>query len=273
MVIGSKLAACVIAVILAATNIAVGDPSLPGMYPRELQSFLLPDPVEWVLNDLIEIGTRWTHHRLIDRERAIKNSYLGSITVLDAVQDTDPYDFYLHYKLNRFLGVEVTREDIKATAVTHFDGHPDGTLVLDGPIVALVGRYSSDSSLTPFVSLGLFVANARVIHNPKWHYGFGGSNRDADYQAWLDAGSPPNPNGGYTRTLEPRSTLGFTLAAGCSTKLYGDALLAELFGRYHHVSSDVHYYLSRNGKIIDDRGIFRFPMNSLALGLGIKYSF
>lgn len=246
---------------------------MPPMYPAELVKEIAPAPLKWALGTRITAGTRLTYHRLMDNERDISNSFLGSITVLDDIQDTDPYDFFFQVDINNYLSIEITREELKALIVTFHDGHTDGILIMDGPIISIVGSWPNRSRYTPYVSFGVAWMDADVEHNPKWHYGFGGENRDADYAAWVAAGMPPNPNNGYTRTLAPKGNLGYALTAGFTANLYKKMLSAEAFVRYIDINATVHYYMSRYDQVVDDRGDYRFPMSSMAAGVGIRYSF
>jgi hypothetical protein len=262
---------------------------LPADYPSELRRAKVvpeveqPAPVkEPVLRetggfnflDRLEVGTRVNYFLLLDDSRDITKSFLGSITKLKALQNYYPNELFVSFDITDWLALEAGYEEITAKAVTENDKHSDGIFMYDGPGVSVVGRMANDTVFTPFVSIGAAMMNAKMKLNPVWHHGFGGTPEEKEkaYQAWLKAGSPPWPNGGRERTLDPEDQTAVLLALGCDMDLTSSVSM-RVFANYMSLSARTHYYLSTKGKITEDRHYATFPLDNVSAGVGVKYCF
>lgn len=188
----------------------------------------------------LEIGTRITHVVLLEDSKGepYNGSFVGSITMLKEDQDYLPTKFYVQYKFMPCLGVGLSYDRVSAEAWDH--GGTDGTTVLSGPLLYLLGCYPNSTKFTPFCELGA-----------------------AFYSADFDEDSGWGPNKEFVLD----DTDGFYLALGCDYRLH-DWWSLNIYGRYVNVDVDGVYNL--NGDYRED---VLFTMSHLAFGIGAKFTF
>ncbi|MGQ9661343.1 MAG: hypothetical protein ACUVWX_03280 [Kiritimatiellia bacterium] len=224
-----------------------------------------------IISERLRLGLRLVYRSLLDRKRTLANTFLGSINELDLMQTSFPAGLFAQWLFNDYLAAEIAWEHLRVKTVTAFDKHTDGTFDLAGPMLTLIGRYPNRSRFTPAGGIGLFFINAEFENDPIWHNGFD-FDRVEEYYAWLEAGSPSWPNGGKQRTIDAKDARGTVFAAGCEIRI-AKRFWGEVSLRFVQAAVDGHYYISRYGKIIDNRGITSFPMSHLSCGIGLMYSF
>ncbi|MCX7591468.1 MAG: hypothetical protein N2255_07555 [Kiritimatiellae bacterium] len=224
-----------------------------------------------VVGDRLRVGTRLIHRSLLDSRRGIENSFLGSITELDLEQTHWPSVFFAQWFFNEYVALEAGWERFRVKTITEFNRHSDGTFHLSGPLLLVLGRYPNHSHFVPVAGVGLAFMEAEFENDPVWHNGFS-YERIEDYHAWVAAGCAPWPNNGYQRTIEASDTRGFVITAGCNFTIL-KRLSGEFMLRYMDMEVDAHYYLSRYGRIFDDRGITPFPMSSISCSVGVVWAF
>jgi hypothetical protein len=236
-----------------------------------------------VVKDRLEIGLRITHFTLVDNTK--ESGFLGSINELEEDQSDNP-TLFGRFFFTQYVGVELGYD--KVSAITRkwttpgIDGtgdkskDSDGTIVLEGPLVEIVGRYPNETIVTPYagfgpVFYGTLLGDANFEHSAWWHNGFGAYD-DPNYLDWQAQGKPEWPNGGYQRTIELSDTMGWVLSGGASVAVY-KGLEVEASVQYVWAEVDAHYYLSRGGSTFQDNGTYTFPMDHWTYQLGLKYAF
>jgi hypothetical protein len=246
--------------------------------------------VEDVVTNRLEIGLRYSHFTLVDDKKngfdanGNPQGFLGSINELEAEQTDIPYLFARFFP-NPYVGIEIGYEKVSAITRKFTDPPPggsesrdsDGTIVLEGPLVQVVGRYPNETIFTPYAGFGpvfygdMSLGEANFEYSSWWHNGFG-SYDDPNFVAWENEGSPAWPNGGYRRNIELSDTMGWMLSGGASVAIY-KGLEFEVSVQYVWAEVDAHYYLSRNGYTFQDQGNYTFPMDHWSYQLGLKYAF
>lgn len=191
------------------------------------------------IENKLEIGTRITHVVLLEDSRGEPNngSFVGSITMLKEDQDYLPTRFYVQYKITPCFGVGVSYDRVGAEAWDY--GGTDGTTVLSGPLLYLLGCYPNSTKFTPFCELGAAFYSAKFEESGGW-----------------------GKVGGKEFVLD--NTQGFYLAAGCDWLLHEQFAL-DIYGRYMNVDVD--------GVFNPDGEDIIFTMSNLTFGLGAKFIF
>lgn len=225
-----------------------------------------------VLSGHLKIGVDYLYVDLQDDDRGINDSFLGSITKLKERQPDTLLWPFLQWNVTDYFGAEVRWFSLEAKTITYWDGHSDGSFELEGPVYAIYGRYPNRTLFTPSVGFGMTVLDVRFSHNPVWHNGFGGENRDQNYANWVAAGRPSWPNGGYRRTLSPEDTVGVVVRAAVEATFF-EYVSAWVSAQYMETDVETRYTLSWYGEVRDDRGTFTFPMDSLSYGFGVSVNF
>jgi hypothetical protein len=245
---------------------------------------MLDAPEEWIhQQDLdwlryFEGGFRITHFELTEDSRhtyrddgVFKEGFLGSIDRLEENQNYFPSP-YARLRLHEFFFAELGWERFGATTRTYWDNHSDGDIKAKGPSFQLLAFMPTSMNSTPYLGMGFALLNASFSNDGVWHYGFNSAN-DHLYDDWVEAGRDPWVNGGYRRNIEVDNTTAFLLSLGCSSELR-EHLHADLLVRKMWANLNAKYYLSWYGTDRrDDRGSYDFPLDSLSIQLGIRYTF
>jgi hypothetical protein len=244
--------------------------------------------VKDAVTNRLEIGLRISYFTLVENKRdetvnGTRRGFLGSINELEEDQDYTPYPFVRFFPIP-YVGVEIGYDKVQAITRKWTDPpeggsrdqDSDGTIVLEGPLVQVVGRYPNESIVTPYagfgpVFYGTFLGEAEFEHTEWWHNGFG-SYSDQNYYDWVNDGRQAWPNGGYQRTIELSDTMGWVLSGGASVAIY-KGLELEASVQYVWANVDAHYYLTRNGYVFQNNGYYNFPMDHWAGQIGLKYVF
>lgn len=235
-----------------------------------------------IAKDRLEVGLRISHFTLVDDKK--ESGFLGSIDELEADQDYMP-TLYGRFFFTPYVGVELGYD--KARAITRkftlpppgfsTDDDSDGTIVLEGPSIEIVGRYPNETIFTPYagfgpVLYGEYLGDANFEHTAWWHNGFD-SIADERLTAW-EAEGRPKGGGGKMRTIELSETMGWMLSGGVSVAVY-EGLQVELSVQYVWAEVDAHYYLSRaeDDSLLPGGQDATFPMDHWTYQLGLKYAF
>ncbi|MDD4870173.1 MAG: hypothetical protein PHR77_06400 [Kiritimatiellae bacterium] len=221
--------------------------------------------IEWITEEFIwgdiKIGTRLTYFRLLKNS---SDSFIGTINQLDEDQNYMPIKLFADWFFTPTWGIEITWDTIKARTGTE-EGDCDGTFVLKGPMVSLIGRYLNDSPWTPYGGIGLAYFNADFDSATAWRLGY------SPNQEWIDAGRPSEPYLGRIRTMNLNNPIGIVLNAGCEYKI-SDRWSADLYLRWTKVDVKAEVLIHENGELWWDIPQEKIPMDNIALGLGIRYS-
>ncbi len=215
----------------------------------------------------------------------VEETFLGSITKLDAVQNYWPQNLYADWYFTPSLGVELTWAEIRAQTVsvdkTETPSHSDGDWDIKGPVVSVIGRYNNPSKWTPYGGAGLALMSSRFIHSTWWHTGF------PSEEDWVANGSPNMSINGEYRTMQTDAKrswaevvlpgldvddVGFVVFGGCDYTIM-DHLLANVYVRYMNIEIHNHYYITLPGGGIDDRTWYTIPLSNIAAGVGVSYAF
>ncbi len=202
------------------------------------------------LTDRVEVGTRVTYFKLEDDQKnaeatsKAEGSFYGSITELDAQQNYIPLKLFVDYKFTKYVGAEVTVDEIQADTITRSDGHNDGTVDMWGPIVSLFGRYPNSTRFIPYAGAGMVYFWSDFKEEESWKHG-----------------------NGNDQTFDLDDSTGWVAYGGVSAKVTG-RWFADLYVRHMDIDVDgTHYNHGRN------TGVFTFPMSNDAVGLGVRYIF
>jgi hypothetical protein len=259
---------------------------VPPTSPESTRPTYLPPPEEpspfWqYVHGRVELGLRLTRFSLdtptsgyFDEFGVYQNSFLGSINKLEEEQTSLPYPWLRYFPIP-YAGVEVGYDRLRA--ITRKWTNPDdpndsdGTLNLQGPQFTLLGRYPNQTWFTPYAGLGLVLYGSDFENEDWWHNGFG-SYDDPNYAAWLAAGRPEWPNGGYQRTITISDTTAYFGTLGCAMHVW-KGLEVDVQWRKLRADVDAHYTLSFFGTARDDRGWYVFPLDHSAWQASVKYAF
>jgi len=195
-----------------------------------------------LIKDRLEAGTRGTYFILLNDTRGEKfhNSFVGSITKLKEDQTFVPTKVYVQYKIWPYFGIGGSYDRFGAEAWD--DSGTDGTAVLSGPLLYLLGCYPNSTAFTPFCELGTAFYSANCRNASTW-------------------GTQGN------KVMNLNNTRGYYAALGCDIKIR-NRLAVNFYSRYMNVDVDGVFML--NGKKRED---IIFTTSHLAVGLGVKYSF
>lgn len=239
--------------------------------------YVLPDWMERtsdLVHEHLRIGVRYRNTTLSDDSRTTENSYLGSITKLKPLQDYDLITWLtFEWLANPYAAIRFTWEQVRAeTSTTSYDNHTDGDIDLIGPALALMLRLPNQTRFTPSGGIGYTWLSSTFEHNPVWYNGFGGVNKEADYDAWVAAGSPPWPNHGYRREIMLDDTTGLLLIGALEYRIT-DHLDLNVFIQHMEVQEvGVTYTLSFGGNPFETTQA-EFPMSNTSLGIGLRWTF
>lgn len=195
-----------------------------------------------LIEDRLEAGTRTTYFILLNDTRGERfhDSFVGSITKLKEDQDFVPAKVYIQYKIWPCFGIGGSYDSFGAEAWD--ESGTDGTAMLSGPLLYLLGCYPNSTVFTPFCELGTAFYSAHFRNSSTW-------------------GTLGN------KVMDLNNTVGSYAALGCDVKVR-DRLALNIYSRYMSVDVDGVFML--NGK---KRENIIFTTSHLAVGLGVKYSF
>jgi hypothetical protein len=230
-----------------------------------------------LLHEHLRIGVRYRQINLKDDKRDAENSFLGSITELNTQSDYEPITWLTFgWQFNPYIGVQFAWEQLRAETRTDQEtaslNHSDGIVDLDGPGLMLLLRYPNKTRLIPSAGIGYAWLTSTFEHNPVWNNGFGGDNRQVAYDAWVAAGSPPWPNGGYQRTITLDDTTAVILYAELAFQITPRLDVHAFIESMEVEGVDLSYGLSRYGYEFASYQA-EFPMSCTAYGVGLRWSF
>ena len=211
--------------------------------------------------------------RLQDRRRSLSNSFLGTITELKEITPDVPVRPFVEFSALPWLHVRFAYESLATRAGTA-EGDTDGDFRFAGPGLSLRARYPNESRWAPGLTLGAIWYSAEFEAEGRWGNGFPGTPEGKQaYRDWRAAGSPPWPNGGYQRWIEPESQMvGLELGATLECAL-DERWKIEAFVRRVSAEVKAHYTLRVYGAVREDRGWYEFPHSHTAFGVGVIYQF
>lgn len=208
----------------------------------ELSRFFREHPV------IFELGTRSLYIDLITDKKGepFDGSFIGSINELKADQNYLPFHPYVQalVPLEKVrLGLGLTYDELKVA--TEDGGGGDGDVEMKAwTVYAIVVWPLEESALTPYGEIGY----ARYMNT---------FNADP---AWYDNGR---------RNFELSDSAGLHLAIGADY-VFSENWSANLYIRYVDVEVDGEYVFRGDDRPPEP---FTFPMEHMAYGLGVKYTF
>ncbi|EKD40462.1 MAG: hypothetical protein ACD_75C00048G0008 [uncultured bacterium] len=214
------------------------------------------------LQGKLQLGTRMAYRILTDSESGQKGgrygsgTFLGTIYALDEQQDYLPGKMFLAYFFTKHFGVEFAYDSMKAeTVATDSDTgmvKTDGDVILSGPTVSLLGKYPNAAPFTPYAGIGLGFLNGDFDETADWaHSDWGGSDRN--------------------RMMVVDSTTALLLTAGVNWA-FDPHWLFDCSLQYVRADADAVFYGATDG-IVDTEQAGHFPLDNVALRLGVIYSF
>lgn len=188
----------------------------------------------------LEVGTRVMSFILLDDTSPEGDSFVGSITMLREDQDYLPIRLFAQYKITPIVGVGVSYDKVGIEAWD--TGGTDGTTVLSGPLLYVLGRYPNSTAFTPYGELGTAFYFAKFEEDSGW-----GKSNGKEFV--LD-----DPQGYY-------------VAVGCDWQA-DEHWAVDVYSRYMNVDVKGAYMMlgSKQEDIL-------FTSSNLAFGLGVKYAF
>jgi outer membrane protein W len=211
----------------------------------------------------LEIGTRMMHYVLF---KDSKQNFIGSIDRLDADQNYLPLKLYANWMFAPAYGLELSWDRVAAKTITSSTGYTDGTIVMKGPCLAFVARYPDTNPWQPFAGLGLAYLPGDFEAASWWHLGYPTPDE------WEAAGSPSISNNEVTRSMEIKDEIGLLMMGGVQY-CWDAAWSVDVYFRMLFADADTHYWIDLPGNDVKDRGTKTIPMDSWALGFGVRYSF
>ena len=217
------------------------------------------------LHGHLSVGLRSTVFWLEDSERdptatsAAQGSFYGSITELKAKQDYLPYKLFVDYLFCPYGGLELTWDRVEADTITRLDGHNDGTVTANMPMLAVYGRYPNDIGIVPYAGAGI---------------GYAFTQFEADYH-WTHAIRPDGEyhNGPYWhQTFAMNDSWGWFVYAGVAFALSQHWDL-DMFIRHEGLDLKGTHNTYVGDYQTSDPADFSLPFNNDALGVGVRYLF
>ncbi len=242
-----------LAVAIVTMRVAVSDAAAEG------------DTLWTELHDRLSVGVRSTVFRLEDHDRnpnatsAAQGSFYGSITELKASQDLWPYKFFADYLFCPYGGLELTWDRVEADTITRLDGHSDGTVIVNAPLLGAFGRYPNDTGFVPYAGVGVGYAFAHFEPDYHWTHAI---LPNGDFKAGPD----------WHQSFDMHDSWCWFLYAGLSVALNANWAL-DLYVR--HEEMDVHATHSTyvGDTLTSGPTDFSLPFRNDALGIGARYSF
>lgn len=245
---------------------------------------------EW-LGDRLHVGIRSTSYDFVDDLSRIgqgeENYFVGTIDEMQDIQDESWGNITLGIYLNRNLGLEYHRDEVRARAFTDSeDNHSDGDFVVDGNVFSVVARLPLDQVLhgihyvfewprhdqgweydllarfVPYVGIGLGNLDASFEAETWWAHGY------ASPESWEELGSPPDTiRNDHVREMQVSGDTGRYERHGLSVRLV-DNLYFDMNWSSVEVTLAVDYYLDG-----EYRASGTIPMDYESKNVGIRYFF
>lgn len=210
----------------------------------------------------LQIGTRLAHRFLTKDDSGHKGgvygsgTYLGTIYALDEKQNYAPLQVYGRYFFNKYVGVELSYDQIKVETVA-FDSYTrniktDGDVELSGPAINLHLRYPNSSKFTPYLGIGA---------------GFYSANFDAK-EAWTYS---PRYKGRAYNDMELSNVTGFLFGVGTEWA-FAEKWRLDLSAQYTSVDVDAVFHGYYDSKLYTTQP-GHFPADNIAIRLGVAFQF
>jgi len=236
------------------------------------------------VSDHLRVGTRLTSFSL-DKTSSGAGTFIGTINRLEEDPDRSLWNPFAGWYFTPNVGIECWTDKARAEASATEDGHVDGVFVVEGPVLAVMGRLPADqllrftharwqwparldaaalewaSRIAPYMGIGRAFYDASFEHAKWWRYGY--ATRDD----WLLLGRPDTFRHGHTRYMETSGEDGTVFMLGVSVRAY-DRWSVEL--SWSRVSVDVAADFYMDGRLQESANI---PMTHTTTGLGISYFF
>ncbi|MCF7837138.1 MAG: hypothetical protein K9N49_00750 [Candidatus Marinimicrobia bacterium] len=225
-------------------------------------------------------GARVSTFKLDDNERPDReNSFLGSITLLDPIDDKEIHPV-ITYEVCRWLALGVSWDQVGAATVTHRiagglpgDMHSDGDIYLKGPVFDAYLRIPLTDWLVPYAGIGIARYEASFDPEGWWHWGFD-DQYDARYDQWVARGSnPADLPSSKRRNMYVNSSDETAYTAGLEIRP-AEHIVVDFFYRQMDISVDVLYQLTyREGTRLGVEERAEFPFKHYAYGASLKVMF
>ena len=191
------------------------------------------------------IGTRVTQFSLKDDTRGerFKDSFMGTITEIEAEQDNTPDKLFVQYRLpETVVWIGVSYDHIRAKTLD--EGGTDGSVEISGFIPYLQARWENETVAVPYIEVGLAFYKADFEESDEW------SDHGRRYVE-LDG-----------------SVMGREIAGGVAIQVY-KGLSVDLYAQYMDVDDITgDYYINdrRDGDVI-------FTLSHVTYGIGAQVQF
>jgi opacity protein-like surface antigen len=223
------------------------------------------------LEGRVAIGTRSTTYTLDTKsepnyDAARRSYFIGSIDELGEVQDKSPTKFFIEARPIPHVGVELSREEVRAHTTTAVDGHSDGDFLVSGPTLSLVARWPNEYRVTPYAGVGLGFFQGDFDADAWWGLGYAS---EAD---WIALGRPRTPRNDRTRVMDTDDPTAELYFLGVDIQLYGNWSL-DLFWRHMAVDLAAEFYVAQRGAALTSPIAGTIPLSNDAWGIGARYHF
>ena len=239
--------------------------------------------------DRLQIGLHRTEFDLETTQRDGETSgerFIGTVNELRAEQgDSGP--LFLRYFVVPWVGVELSNDKVRATAITKVDGHRDGSFVAEGPVVALIARASLEELLCwvdmaanggepqfrdryrwaarvrPYIGYGRAFFSGSFDYEEWWRLGY------SSEESWESLGRPIESNG-RIRTMTVGDSDGTVTMLGCSVDVT-DHLFVDFYMREMSLAVDAFFTIS--DLIHRTPQVRSIPLDNKAYSLGVGFAF
>lgn len=210
----------------------------------------------------LQIGTRIDYRIFTNSDSGHKGgtqgtgTYLGTIYALEVQQDYLPRRFFLSYFFTQQFGLEFAYDSITGrTRAIDSETEAlktDGDATLSGPTISLLGRYPNSTYFTPYAGIGVGLFSGDFEETAAWAHSYWGTDD-------------------RNRRMSVDNVTAFLLTLGVTWEFDPHWLLDGSL-QYMKADADAVFYGDING-IIDTVQAGHFPMDNVALRLGVIYSF
>ena len=217
---------------------------------------------EQYIQGKLQIGTRMVYRSLTDADSGFKGgtygsgTYLGTIYAVDEEQSYVPNKFFITYYFTKYFGFELAYDSMEAKTVAwdiyNNVDKSDGNVSLAGPTMTLLGKFANSTPFSPYIGIGLGFFKGDFDEAAEW------AHSDTSL-------------GSRDREMVVDSVTAVLLTSGLTWSFATNWLL-DLSLQYVKADPDVVFNGYTNGRL-DTEQWGHFPMDNIALRLGIVYSF
>jgi outer membrane protein W len=225
------------------------------------------------MKDRLLIGTRSAYRILTNEDsghrggRYGSGTFLGTIYALDQSQDLAPLRPFIACNVTKHIGIELAfdHEEADTLAASGSTDKSDGKLSLEGLTLTLIGKYPNSSRFTPYLGVGLGFFAADFKESAHWALGY------PNEKTYIALGSPSNLYNDRSRRMDIENVGTLVICLGTMYRMQPSWLI-DLSAQYFKTDVDAVFYGSTGG-VLDTEQYGEFPLDNVAIRLGLVYQF